>query len=707
MASNSTGICTTAVCVKAASAYLANLSPNYTIIDPCTNFEEYTCGGWRTIHEMRPDQGMVDALGLINDDITSTIRKILEGSYPETSAHSAFSPRNLEVSPSVTDRENFNKLKAAYNACMDVDTITKRGISPIVQVIDELATMMNSSKATDYSDVLIFFEERAANSFFGYYAGDDDKDPENQIIRVSPAQSVGLPSKEYFGDKKVVQEYEDAIAKVLGAIHPTVAVIRSPADAAKAIVDLEARLSLAAPDKEDMDDVTQRYNPMSIKDTAKLLEPFGIEKVLQRVVPANYTVSSTVVSFPHVLANISQIVAATPREDVVNYLYWQLIANYDGVVLGPEIQPYRQFQNVLHGRSPDAVPDRWRTCVSQTSGTLGWILSRFFVEVAFSAAAKDFGNQIISDIKKAYLEKFTGLTWMDDATKKVAIEKVNNIDQKVGYPAASPNIMDPEDLQKYYEPINITNSYFENAVSSDRFLDKRVWSSLGKPTDMKEWSMMASTVNAYYNPPHNEIVFPAAIMQLPLFSVDLPSYISYGAFGAVAGHELSHAFDNNGRHFDVRGRLNDWWTNETVAAFEKRTQCIVDEFNNFTVIGKDGPIHVKGRQTLGENIADSGGISAAWLAWKDRLAAASTGTTGARVGELGLPGLEHFTHEQLFFVSYGNAWCSKFRPAMMTSRVLGDVHSPDPIRALGTVANSRGFREAFNCPVKEPTCELW
>lgn len=266
----------------------------------------------------------------------------------------------------------------------------------------------------------------------------------------------------------------------------------------------------------------------------------------------------------------------------------------------------------------------------------------------------------------------------------------------------SPNIMDPEELRSYYATLNISSAHFGNVLSTRRFDGREQWSALGKPTDMQQWGMTAATVNAYYNPPHNEIVFPAAIMQFPLFGVELPSYVSYGAFGAVAGHELSHAFDNNGRHYDLHGRYSNWWTNGTIAAFTAKAQCLVDEFGNFTVEGKDGPVHVNGEQTLGENIADSGGLTAAWSAWNERRKTVATAQP-----ELSLPGLDHFSHEQLFYISFGNAWCSKFRPAMLTNRMATDVHSPDMVRIKGTVLNSRGFREAFQCPVKEPTCELW
>ena len=217
--------------------------------------------------------------------------------------------------------------------------------------------------------------------------------------------------------------------------------------------------------------------------------------------------------------------------------------------------------------------------------------------------------------------------------------------------------------------------------------------------------MTAPTVNAYYSPSLNEIVFPAGIMQTPIFGANLPGYISYGGFGAVAGHEVSHGFDDQGRHYDSKGRAVEWWTNATLAEYTKRTQCFVDQFDKLTVVGAGNQtLHIKGNQTLGENIADSAGISASFAAWQQ-----SRKDDGSDVNNGLLPGLEHFfkTPEQLFFVAYGNLWCTKATPALLTRQVLADVHAPGEIRIKGTLQNSRGFKEAFGCPVKEPTCELW
>lgn len=387
---------------------------------------------------MRADQGMIDALALIDDTVTSTIRHILEGDYPGSSDHSAFSPQNLAALTRSADQQNFDEMKEAYNACMDTDAVTKAGISPLLELIDGVAATFgsDSDSDSDYSEALLYLHKVGVSAFFSFGVGEDDKDPETQTIGVSPIVSVGLPSESYYDDKQVVAKYQEAMAQVLGSIKPGVASFGSAAKAAAALVQLEARLAAAAPDPQDMYDVTKTYNPMRVGEAAKLLPQFGLEGVLEALAPTDYKLDMVIAAFPEVLANVSQIVAETPAEVIHNFFYWRLITSFSGAVLGPEIQPLRQFQNVMQGKDADAEPERWRTCVRSVGSSVGWVLSRFYVEAAFSAEAKAFGNQIVSDIKAAYLRNFAGLSWMDDEVKTVAEEKVHNIDQKIGYPSA-------------------------------------------------------------------------------------------------------------------------------------------------------------------------------------------------------------------------------------------------------------------------------
>lgn len=304
---------------------------------------------------------------------------------------------------------------------------------------------------------------------------------------------------------------------------------------------------------------------------------------------------------------------------------------------------------------------------------IAWILSRSFIETAFSKEAKDLGDQIIYDIKDEFSRKLNNSEWMTKKVRKLAIDKVHLIRQKIGYPTKSPDVTNPSALEKYYADVKISpHKFFENRLSATRVEVAREWAQAGKPVDKDEWGMSASTVNAYYNPPGNEIVFPAGIMQAPVFyDPSIPKYLSYGAFGAVAGHELSHAFDSSGRNYDQNGNYTDWWDSDTIAAFKKKTDCFVEQYHNYSIPTKDGPLAINGKLTLGENIADAGGLTAAFQSWKRR--------DNEDPDEL-LPGLEDFTKEQVFFLAYGLTWCGKHREEEMVQRIYTDPHSPDQFR---------------------------
>ncbi|OTB04317.1 hypothetical protein M426DRAFT_320912 [Hypoxylon sp. CI-4A] len=704
----SSSLCLTPACIHAASEILYNLSPDYQQIDPCTNFDTLVCDGFSNRHDIPQDRSSYSTGTMMSENGQTTLRHILESLYPTDSQHSSFSPQNLFALAASTDEENFNKIQQAYNSCLNETNLQKVGVEPLVALISQVATSFPVTESdsglleeADYaalSETVLLLEKMGVTSFVGLTAGADDKNPDVIIVQAYPA-GLSLPSPEYYEDEDTINSYQDMLGKVFSSLLPTNSSKASAKDLAQSVIDLEKKIAAITPPNEDQSDVTKYYNIVKAADARKIGPAIGLDSVIRGLVPGDYTLDSLLLSFPEFLGNVSEILSNTSKSTIQSYLVWQLVDTYSSYVEAPEIQPVVQFSNVLSGRDPDTKSERWKTCVSYVDSTLGWILSRFYIEAAFSDEAKEYGDQIIIDIKNQFITKLNDLSWMDDSVKKLAANKVNNIDQKIGFPTTSPNITSPEALQDYYSGLTISDSFFNNTLSSNFREVNRTWSALGKPVDHGEWGMQADIVNAYYSPVGNEIVFPAGIMQFPVFQLGLPSYTSYGAFASVAGHELSHAFDNSGRHYDEHGNYTDWWTNNTVQEFDKRADCFVEQYNNFTVEGNNGePLHVNGRLTLGENIADAGGVSAAFAAWKKR----TEGTP-----DESLPGLDHFTHEQLFFIFYGNWWCGKARKEQAIQAIYTDPHSPAFARVLGTTANSRAFRESFNCPVKEPTCELW
>jgi len=286
------------------------------------------------------------------------------------------------------------------------------------------------------------------------------------------------------------------------------------------------------------------------------------------------------------------------------------------------------------------------------------------------------------------------------------MEKLDLLIQKVGYPTANPNLTDPESLREY-SSLRITSSHFNNDRRARASETRRNFQALGKPTDRASWlGFYAVTVNAYYASDTNEICFPAGFLQLPVFGGDLPSAVNYGAFGATAGHEVSHGFDKGGRNFDGTGRLVNWWSEEVLVEYKRREQCFVEQFGNMTVYANTRNASgtgykVDGLRSLGENEADSAGLVAAYDAWLLRR------KLDGHKEEPTLPVLEEWTDEQLFFLAYGNSWCSLIGDDGLKAQSQQRVHAPNWARIMGSTANSRAFKEAFACKVKEPTCELW
>ncbi|KAL1982237.1 hypothetical protein VTN96DRAFT_1606 [Rasamsonia emersonii] len=688
-------LCTAPECVHAASEILYNLDPNYQNLDPCTDFEQYVCGGWRDRHDMRPDQGSIFAGTIMEENAQMRLRHILE------------SPQVPGV-PASADKDNFQKLKAAYDACIDVPALKKRGSKPLEDMlaqIERVYPLGHGSSREKLTDAILYLINIDVRALTAFSISPDDRDPDSVAIFVTPPREIGLPTREYYNNSKTVEDYTSVVQQVLGnfesslSSHGTSGYRRL----AKNLVLFETKLANATPDTQAQEDVTKYYNPRSLEETQSLVPEISFVDIISTLGPKDFKADRLIVGSPSYMKDLSAILNETPREIVQAFLKWKAIQAYYSTIEDPKIAPLREFDNQLAGKDPQATEERWRKCIGVLDEGIGWILSRFYVLDAFPEKSKKLGDQIVSDIKERFLYVLDQTKWMTAEVRNLGKEKVANIIQKIGYPTKSPNLMDAGDVKNYYRDLKVSNeTFFENTLAMAQFRVKQQWSQLGKPTNRDEWGMTASTVNAYYNPPGNEIVFPAGIMQAPTFyGPKAPLYLAYGAFGAISGHELSHAFDSTGRHYDQTGNYTNWWDDNTVEAFEERAQCFVDQYSNFTVPGPEPdsePLHVNGRLTLGENIADAGGLSAAFHAWKKRDEASPDPL---------LPGLDHFTKEQLFFIAYSNWWCSKTTKEAAIRAIYEDPHAPKPARIQGTLANSREFKDAFQCADRQPTCKLW
>lgn len=679
------------------------MSPKYQDIDPCNDFDAFVCEGWRDKNDLRDDQGGSFTGTQMAENSQKILRHILETSFsdshprldPDTSAEGAI----------------FQKLQDSYDACMDEDRLKNIGSEPLLNIllkIEELfpakrphqssepfpKLLHQSQKGLKYdgenqlSTTVAYLTSIGVTSLVSFYVAADDKDPDSVVISMNAPRRPGLPSKEYYSDVKVLESYSSTIGQVLEALlleatpnatdssakrsHPDV----FSEGLVESLVDFETRLANATPSEEEAEDVTQYYNPLTLDETRSLVPQLSIQYIIAGLAPPGYVPDRIIVGSPSYLKSLSDILKTTDTETIQAYFVWKTVQRYASRVEDDALKPLLQFDNQLLGKAPDAKEIRWRTCVKIADDGLGWILSKFFIEKAFSKEAKNFGDQIVSDIKTQFIKKLKVAEWMSKDVREHGIEKVHNIVQKIGYPTKSPDVRNSSALEDYYKTVNISStSFFENGISIAKFETARQWSALGKSTNRDEWGMTAPTVNAYYNPAGNEIVFPAGIMQSPVFyDPSIPQYLSYGAFGSVSGHELSHAFDSSGRHYDETGNFTEWWDNSTIVAFKDKAQCFIDQYHDFTVPGPDDkPLHVNGRLTLGENIADAGGLSAAFAAWED--------VEERNPGQL-LPGLQDFSKEQVFFMSYANWWCGKTRREAAQDRIYRDPHAPNWARII-------------------------
>ncbi len=681
------------------------MSPRHHEVDPCIDFDAFVCEGWREKNDLRDDQGGSFTGTQMAENSQMILRHILETSFsdshprvdPETSAEGAI----------------FQKLKDGYNACMDEDRLKKIGSEPLLNILLKIEDLFpatrphhefksfpkllhQSQKGLKYdeenqlSTTVAYLISVGVTSLVSFSVSADDKDPDSVVLSMTAPRRPGLPSKEYYQDVKMLESYSSTIGQVLESL------LRETMQNAtgsskngndlnmyneglvKALVDFETKLAGATPPEEEAEDVTQYYNPMTLDETGSLVPQLSIQYIIAGLAPPGYVPERIIVGSPSYLRALSDILKNTNAETIQAYFVWKTVQRYASRVEDDALKPLLQFNNQLLGKDSDAKEERWRTCVNVVDDGLGWILSKFFIEKAFSEEAKDFGDQIVSDIKTQFTKKLKVADWMSKDVRELGIKKVHNIVQKIGYPTKSPDIRNSSALQEYYQTINISSTaFFENAISIAKFETARQWSGLGMPTNRDEWGMSAPTVNAYYNPAGNEIVFPAGIMQAPVFYPDsIPPYLSYGAFGSVSGHELSHAFDSSGRHYDETGNFTEWWDHATIEAFKEKAQCFIDQYHEFTVPGPgpgDEPLHVNGRLTLGENIADAGGLSAAFAAWRD--------VEKSKPSQL-LPGLQRFSKEQVFFISYSNWWCGKTRKEAAVDRIYRDPHAPTWARII-------------------------
>ncbi|CEP19874.1 hypothetical protein [Parasitella parasitica] len=718
---DTTPICITPECVLTAAQILKDVD---LTVNPCDDFYQYTCSNWEKNHEIPDGKSSINSFVSLVNQNKEALRTIFSGSFDDfyDRTHASFRTQ-LPDPEKLIDKQNFEKVKSLYDSCMNEALIDERGTEPIYPLLKEIHDMFPASKNSPDSrrltQTLSFLAKRSIGALFEIIVDADPKDPSVNSLQLYQS-GLTLPNKVYYTQEETVEALYETIVDTLAVIYRSESDLASELFAeydanatARSIVNFEKKLANISQLPEEFQDPEATYNLLSLSELAKINSNVDWGLYINHLLPPNAPhPGKIVVTSPAFIGNVStQLLEKETSRTLQAYFTWKVIFAYADALSDDIRTPIRRLTSKLIGTNPKSIKPRWDTCLDEVNGAVGFLAGRYYVLDKFGGDAKERADDFVNSIKEVFLKRLPELEWIDSATREKAVEKVEKLIRKVGYPDASPDIMSPVSLSGYYGELSLADDdYFGNYVNARKFGILDEWRQVGKTPDRSKWLMNPQEVNAYYNPSFNEIVFPAGILQAPFFASDYPDYLNYGGIGVVVGHELTHGFDNMGRHFDAEGRLVQWWTNETSAQFDKKADCFVKQYSNFTMIDDHGEvIHVNGKFTLGENLADNGGLGESYIAWKQRY---DSDKKSKRYNNVRLPGLDGLSPEQLFFVNFGRIWCNKVTPAQAKKGVLTDEHSPAKWRVNGAVQNSNHFADVFNCPSGSPMnpvakCELW
>jgi endothelin-converting enzyme/putative endopeptidase len=646
-----------------------------TSVDPCVNFYQYSCGNYLKQTPIPADESSYGQFNELSDQNLLVLKTILEKAAAGGNARTA----------------NEQKIGDYYATCMNVDALNKAGLTPLQPLLDRIAALKSKD---ELPELTAYLDSIGVNTLFAFGSDQDFKDATQQIADLDQLE-LGLPEKGYYErkDEKSVTlrgQYQAHIARtfaLLGETQP------QAAQDAETVVRLETAMAGFSLSNVERRDPGSLYHKMELAKFDNSTPNFSYVRFLRAAHAP--PVQSLNVTSPAYFAALNQLIASTSLDQWKTYLRWALMRHLPTTAL-PQALDQASFD--FYGKVLDGQPEqkpRWKRCVTATDDALGEALGQVYVAQRFSAQDKQRMVELTHDVEAAMGRDIEQLSWMSATTKARAEEKLHAVANKIGYP----------DKWRDYSTLIVTrNDGLGNALQANAFEEKRDIAKIGKPVDRGEWGMSPPTVNAYYNPQMNDINFPAGILQPPFFDPSQDDAVNYGAVGSIIGHELTHGFDDEGRQFDGKGNFEDWWTPADGKEFTERADCVVKEYDGF--IGVDD-LHVNGKLTLGENIADLGGIKLAFLAYLDR--AQKGGVDLSQKGSAEYAGL---TPEQQFFVSYGQNWCQNNRPENLRLRMQTDGHSPEEFRANGVVLNVTEFQRAFACKTGQPMapahrCSIW
>ena len=653
--------------------YTPGLEPRFMdrSVDPCVDFYAYSCGGWEKLNPIPPDQSTWSVYGKLQNEIQRHLWGLLQtAAHPST----ARSPVQAQVGD-------------YFAACMDEPRIEGLGAKPLEPALSALAKVKDGRGLATW----LAGQHLAATSaqlLFGFGSQQDASDA-TQFIAAFWAGGLGLPDRDDYLDQdprsqQIREKYREHVVRILQLLGDDAATAKKTM---ALVVDIETALAKASLTRVDRRDPYKVFHKMKVSELQQLAPAFDWKTYLGGMgVPGTQVLN---VSQPAFAKAVSAELKKRPLADWKQYLRWHL-ANTQAQYLSRAFveEDFAFNDKVLRG-TQELAP-RWKRCVRWVDRDLGEALGEVFVQKNFSPELKEKTLAMVLGIERQMEEDLRTLDWMSPATRQRGIEKLKTMANKIGYP----------DRWRDYSSIRLARDDFQgNVARSVRFESARQLAKIGKPVDRGEWEMTPQTVNAYYNPTMNDMNFPAAVLLPPLYDPKMDAAPGYGNTGGTIGHELTHGFDDEGRKFDAKGNLSDWWTKEDAAEFERRASCVSDQYSTYIAVDD---IHVNGKLTLGEDVADLGGLILAYRAWR------------ASTANQRLMPIDGLTPDQRFFVGNAQWACTNIRPEAMRLRARTDPHSPPRYRVNGLVVNMAEFAQAFSCkpgqPMTKPPekiCKVW
>lgn len=643
-------------------------------VSPCEDFYQFACGGWLAATEIPPDRASWSrGFASLEERSSRQLRRILE-----------------RAAAGRVDAQDRFAAKAGdyYASCTDEASIEARGLADLRA---EWAKIDAVQDRPGLAGELARLHAAGLAVPFALYATQDFKDA-TQVVLMAQQGGLSLPDRDYYlTDEGKNPEIRQRYAAHLRALFTLAGEAPAAAEADGAAVEaLEKALAASHFTRVEMRDPVKTWNRVDRAGLERLAPAFPWPRLFEGL--GHPGLDAVAVTTPGFIEAAGKLFAEAPLAQWKAYLRWHLLREMARARALPKAFAEQAFAFESASFSgAKAMKPRWKHCVEQTDEALGFAAGQAYVRQYFGPGPRDRTTRLVGEVEKAMEDDLAGLAWMDGPTRLKAREKLGRIVNKVGYP----------DSWRDYTTLKVgRESFFRNVLAAGRFEEARQLAKVGKPVDRGEWLMTPPTVNAYYESSLNEMVFPAGILQPPFFNREAPDPVNYGAIGMVVGHELTHGFDDQGRQFDAFGNLVDWWTPVVSKAFDERTACVVDQFSGYEPLPG---VKLNGHLTLGENIADLGGLKLAHAAMVQ-----------AREGKPAGDKLLGFTPDQQFFVGYAQSWCAKYREENVRLRAATDPHSPPRFRVNGPLSNLAEFQAAFSCkegsPMVRPAatrCEVW